>query len=79
MNKYRVTISADDDCTSEMIVNARTPMDAAGVAVKYERKRIRDEHISLKQVRVYGAGMKHVDRMADTFTKHGYAGSVCFD
>lgn len=79
MNNYRVIVTADDDCLSEMIVNARTPMDAAGTAVKFERKRIRDEGIRLLQVKVYASGMKHIDRMADAFTKPVYAGKVCHD
>ena len=79
MNNYRVIVTADDDCLSEMIVNARTPMDAAGTAVKYERKRIREDNISLLQVKVFGGGMKHIDRMANTFTKPVYAGKVCHD
>lgn len=76
MNNYRVVVTADDDCLSEMIVNARTPEDAAGVAVKYERKRCQTGEYELGRVRVYGGGMKHVDRRADTFDKYGYNGTV---
>lgn len=76
MNNYRVLVTADDYCLSEMIVNARTPDDAAGVAVKYERKRCQNGEYNLDRVMVFASGMKHIDRRADTFTKTVYNGRV---
>jgi hypothetical protein len=75
-NRYRVLVHADDGLTSEMLVDARTPYDAAGAAVKYERKRIKHEGTLVTRVEVHGGGMKHVDRKASLFDKQHYDGEV---
>jgi len=76
MNNYRVVVTADDDYLVELIVNARTPEDAAGVGVKTERKRRQNDDYSLDRVMVYASGMKHIDRPAEKFTKISYKGRV---
>lgn len=79
MSKYRVVVTADDDCASEMIVDARTPEDAAGTAVRFERKRCQNNEYNLDRVLVYASGMKHIDRMANKFDKVSYNGRVVVD
>lgn len=76
MSKYRVVVTANDDCASEMIVDARTPEDAAGTAVRFERKRCQNGEYELDRVQVYASGMKHIDRMTSRFDKPSYNGSI---
>lgn len=75
-NRYRVLVHADDDLVSEMLVDARTPYDAAGAAVKYENRRIKDPKVQTTRVEVHSSGMKHIDRKASVFTSMHYDGEV---